>query len=90
MLILEPKIAAFKPTIQVIQASLVARGLVSGHPRGRPGWCGAAVGGVGWLPTRGRRTGQISEIAPAANVNLASKKIQNYWSTIGHPIPKKS
>ena len=70
MLILEPKIAAFKPTIQVIQASLVARGLVSarGHPWGRPGWCGAAVGGVGWLPTRGRRTGQISEIAPAAEI----------------------
>ena len=70
MLILEPKIAAFKPTIQVIQASLVARGLVSarGHPRGRPGWCGAAVGGVGWLPTRGRRTAQISEIAPAAEI----------------------
>ena len=46
--ILEPKIAAFKPTIQVIQVSLVARGLVSarGHARGHPGWCGAAVGGA--------------------------------------------
>ena len=73
-LILEPKIAAFKPTIQVIQTSLVARGMVSarGHPRGRPGWCGAAVGGVGWLPTRGRRTGQISEIAPAAEITEMS------------------
>ena len=61
MPILEPKVAVFKPLIQVIQTSLVARGLVSarGHSRGRPGWCGAAVGGVGWLPTRGRRTGQI-------------------------------
>ena len=64
MPILEPKIAVFKPTIQVIQASLVARGLVSarGHPRGRPGWCGAAAGGVGWLLARGRRTRQISQI----------------------------
>ena len=75
MPILEPKIAVFKPTIQVIQASLVARGLVSarGHPRGRPGWCGAAVGGVGWLPTRGRRTGQISEIAPTATPKCVPK-----------------
>ena len=64
MPILEPKIAVFKPTIQVIQASLVARGLVSarGHPRGRPGWCGAAAGGAGWLLARGRRTRQISQI----------------------------
>ena len=70
MPILEPKIAAFKPTIQVIQVSLVARRLVSarGRPRGRPGWCGAAAGGVGWLLTRGRRTGQIYEIAPAAEI----------------------
>ena len=64
MPILEPKIAVFKPTIQAIQASLVARGLVAarGHPRGRPGWCGAAAGGVGWLRTKGRRTRQISQI----------------------------
>ena len=55
--IFDPKIAVFKPIIQVILASLMARGQVSarGHSRGRPGWCGAAVGGVGWLPTRGRR-----------------------------------
>ena len=55
MPILEPKIAVFKPTIQVIQASLVARGLVSarGRPRGRPGWCGAAAGGAGWLLAKG-------------------------------------
>ena len=64
MPILEPKIAFFKPTVQVIQASLVARRLVCtrGHPRGRPGWCGAAAGGAGWLLARGRRTRQIFQI----------------------------
>ena len=34
------------------------------RPRAPIHWCGAAAGGVGWLLTRGRRTGQISEIAP--------------------------
>ena len=32
--IFEPKIAVFKPSIQVIQASLVARGLVSARGHG--------------------------------------------------------
>ena len=53
--ILEPKIAALKPTIQVIQVSLVARGLVSArwHSRSRPGWCGEAVGGRGVAAEQG-------------------------------------
>ena len=29
---------------------------------------GGPWAGVGWLPTRGRRTGQISEIVPAAEI----------------------
>ena len=46
---------------QALSVPLVTRGRVSiqGHPRGCPGWCGSAVGGIGRLHTRESRKPQI-------------------------------
>ena len=47
---------------RVVSVPLVAHGHLSarGHPVGRPGWCGTAVGGTGWLAAGGRRDTIIS------------------------------
>ena len=64
--IFKPMSAVFKPTIPVIQTSLMAHGQVSvrGHPMGRPGWCGTVVGAAGRLLFGARRAGQISGNRP--------------------------
>ena len=85
----EPKIAVFKPTIQVIQTSLVAVGRCP--PEGTPGAArdGAARRwGVGWLLTRGRRIGHISEITPTASVILEQKTTNNTGAQLDTPYQK--
>ena len=59
-----PESDTFKPSARPVSVSLVPHGHWSarGRPRGRPGWCETAAGGVGWLLARGRRTRQISQI----------------------------